>query len=689
MNRHVLGLLSSLIVLWGAACQSPEESVVVEKSRSAELSVENSAARGGAPGLEKERRQSRAKIGRVFAAKTRGRTIAVGVPVAITVPTSCDWISPASNWRDRKDALCGALERQPGLHRVVARIGDLDTRVADEIADAEAFDWGPRLLNRQAAPLIVGDDVYVSVKGGAYTPCSTVGPTDPCGPDLWDERAYGVRAYRWEHGSLVLKWEYYSDWTPPGVNYLSQSWEPVFQPSVSGLFIYVQEGRGQISKIDRATGLVVATISAPESTDRTYTAAPPAVGDGGVVFHTAFTISANDPYGTDASWLIRTANDGTQIVKNVNELVANQAPTCQLFFSFANPRPALPWPPAPGAQAPFFPSGSWRFAVNATPAISLNGQTVAVVARSRQCGESGSLLAVNARTLVKHWEYNLDHTEADGCGPTRNPDGSPSMYLTPDTAQPGQNTTLECRVGSTLGVAVKKGSVPGNFVNELSVSAPVSLPGDAVALGSYRNHDNERGATKVIGFNGAAYRTFNFGWNYNPAVIYSNDLINGTKLLFLDSHYDNGPYGMLTYGLYTVAPLWEKINTNHKKCLRSGSSELYDCESLPPFATPGPGQSLKRAIYNGNAVAAGVRDVVFQSSLYPFVPRQPAVTGERNVWVSGTDGVARLISGESGKELDALQIDSAMGQADVPVSLDASGRAYFVQNGNLVVVGKR
>lgn len=684
MKRLWFGLMVLMVL---GACQTPEVAdVVVQRATMAEIGAKYS----NAPDLTKARRQPKAVIGRTIVYKAVGHTIPHSVPVPIAIPTACDTISPASNWRDRKSALCPGLESKLGAYRVVARIPDLDDRVADEIADSVAFDWGPRLLNRQAAVLIVDNDVYVSVKGGNYTPCSTVPYPQPCGPDLWDERSYGVRAYQWENGFLVLKWEYWSTWTPPGVNYLTNSWEPVFQPIISGRYIYVQEGRGKISKIDRATGVVVATISAPEETERTYTAAPPAVADGGTVFHTAFTISPDDRYGTTGSWLIRTANDGTQIVKHVNDLVEYRAPTCQLPFNYANPVPAKPWPPAPGAQAPYFPSGTWRFAVNAAPAISLSGETVAVVARSRQCGESASLLAVNARTLNKHWEYNLEHTEADGCGPQRNANGSPSMFLTPDTAQPGDTTnSLECRAGSTYGVALKKGSVPGNFVNELSTSTPVSLPGDAVALATYRNHDNERGATKVVGFNGAAYRTTMFGWNTNPAVIWSDDQINGTKLVTLDSQYDNGPYGILAYGLYTATPVWERVNTNHQECIRNGTSELYDCQQLTPYPGPGPGQSLKRVLYNGNTTAHLVRDVPFQSSLFPFISRQPAVTAERNVWVSGTDGVARLLDGNTGKQLASVAIDSAMGQADVPVSLGPDDKAYFMQNGQLVVVGKR
>jgi len=640
-----------------------------------------------AAGEDKVLRPSRAKLGRAHVQKVRGRTASPGVPVAITVPMACDWISPSSNWRDRKDALCGALELQPGAHRIAARISGLDTRVADEVADADAFGWGPRLLTRQGAPLIVGADVYVTYKGGNYTPCSTVGPTDPCGPDLWDERVYGVRAYRWVSGQLALQWEYASDWTPPGVNILSQSWEPVFQPVISGLFIYVQEGRGQISRIDRAAGLVVETISSPETTDLTFVAAPPAVADGGTVFFTSMTLNAADPYTADSSWLIRHARNGDRIVKSVNDLVSNRPATCQLTFAFASPRPALPWPPGPGAQAPSFPTGAFRFAVNATPAISLNGQSVAVVARSRQCGDTASMLSVNSVTLDKHWEYSLEHTEADGCGPKRNQDGTPSQYLTPDTATASETgNSLDCRVGSTVGVALKRGGIPGNFVNELSTSAPVSMIGDMVALGTYSNHDNERGHVKVIGFNGVPHRTFNFGWNYNPAVIHDENF--QSRLVLIDGHYDNGPYSVATYGVFAQFPVWEHVQTSNRECIRSGGTgDLYDCQQLPPYTAPSAGQSLKRLMFFG--ANPSVRDVEFSPSYFPFVPRQPAVTADRNVWVSGTDGVARLLDGHSGKQIAEVQVDSALNQADVPMSLDSAGKLYLMQNGQLVVVGKR
>jgi hypothetical protein len=636
------------------------------------------------------KRESRAQLGRPRAAKVRGRTKGPVTPVAITAPTACDWTSPASGWADR--VACGSLERRSGPHKLIegGHIVGLDRRVADQVADADAFGWGPRKLARDAGALIVGDQVIVSYKGNEantdYTPCSTVGPTDPCGPDLWDERVYGLRAYAWGGDRrLTLVWEYATDWTPPGINVLSQSWEPVFQPVIAGNFVYVQEGRGQISKIDRSTGLAVATYTSPQSTDLTYVMAPPAVAPDGTVYFTSSTLNAADPYTADGSWLTKVSPDGSKLVKNVNDVVADRPAQCRLFFSLSSPRPALPWPPAPGALAPSFNSGAWRFPVNATPAISLDGTKVTVVARARQCQDANAVVQLRTADLTKVWENNLRGWLDMGCGPQRSPSNQPTHYLTPDTAlatDTGNN--LDCRVGSTLGVDRKTGDVVGGGVNELSVSTPVAMPGGYTALGSYTNYNNEQGTTWIFAPDGTVYQTLNFGWNHNATALHNPADLDDVRVVVLDSHYDNGPFAVIANGLVSTLHRWAYTNTNNKICELSG--DIVDCVVGTPPSAPGPGQSLKRVwkLINGYRL----RDVPFVGGLFPLVPRAPVATGERNVWVTGTDGVVRLLDGRSGFELDAVQVASALSQSDVPMSLDARGQLYVVQNGELIVVGK-
>lgn len=681
MNSRFLSLLLCMVV---AACSGDRHATT--DTRMADVQV-NETARPHllGDGSARKERASRAQMSKP-STKARGLTRVLNVPVAITTPTACDWTGPSSAWKDR--SACGSQETAAGKHKVIpgGRILDLDTRVIDEVNDADAFGWGPRLLTRQGQPLIVGDDVYVTWKGGNYTPCDTVGPVDPCGPDLWDERIYGVRAYRWGGDNrLTLQWEHASTWVPPGINVLSQSWEPVFQPVIAGNYIYVPEGHGQIGKIDRATGITVATLTSPEATSLTYVAGPPAVTPEGVVYFTSFTLNSADPYTADNSWITRVAADGTKIVKNVNQVALNQPLRCRLFFSLASPRPAFPWPPAPGALAPTFLTGAYRFPVNATPAVSLDGTRVTVVARGRQCADASAVVQLEASTLNRVWETDLTGWLDTGCGPLRSPSNQPTHYLTPDTA-PASDTSnnLDCRVGSTLGVDRLTGAVINGSVNELSVSTPIALPNGWIALGSYTNYNNEQGTTWIFDRNGAKWQTHNFGWNYQPAVIHSPADFDATKIVMIDNHYDNGPYSIIGHGLVDTLPKWAYTNTNDKSCTRSG--DIYDCVVTPRPTAPGPGQVLKRVwkIINGYRT----QDVSFVGSTHVMVPRSPLVTPAKNVWVSGSDGVARLLSGSTGALLDAVQVDSWLNQNDIPMSLDARGRVYIMQNAQLVVVGK-
>src|SRR5262249_15052656 len=117
------------------------------------------------------------------------------------------------------------------------------------------------LLAHYAAPIIAGDDLYLEVKSGQYISCSPpgsgrLGASSNCGPNAWGSQTWNVKRFHWENGSLVEKWTFASSWKPVPAG-LASGWEPVFQPVVSGPYVYVPGLGGSVDKLDGQEGKVL------------------------------------------------------------------------------------------------------------------------------------------------------------------------------------------------------------------------------------------------------------------------------------------------------------------------------------------------------------------------------------------------------------------------------------------------
>jgi outer membrane protein assembly factor BamB len=651
IRRSWLGLLC----LAGVACQDDAATKAAARPSSATATP------------KREGRQATPRNASKIGTRQSLLTAAPVAPVAITTPTACDTTSGYGP-TDRRG--CPEITTRP---RVIERIGDLDPFVADEVADADAFGWGPTLLARSSTPLIVGDDVYLQKKFGPYTPCSTVGPTDPCGSDLWDEQTWGVAAYRWVGSDLVKQWERTTSWHPVGGAGLSQQWEPLFQPVIVGDYIYLPEGNGRISKISRATGQQLALIGSPLDGGTgdidTHVSSALSADRNGNVFYTviALTPGQHPTANPRESWLVKVAPSDVMSSATIQSITTVD-PLCALPFRFTTPPTPLPWPPAPGAIGPIFSCGKMRPAVNVAPVPSADGSRVYVLARTRQSADHVWLDAVDPASLRMIWSVSLRDKLNDDCG-----------VLRPATALPGENTSASCRVGSTVGVDQQTGTQPGGRALDLSASTPVELPDGAIAIGTYSVYDNERGHTFVLERDGSFRWAFNFGWVQTPGIIHVGNA-GRYGIVQANSHYLDGPY--FTQALTDDGQtMWQAANTTTESCTRDG--DLVTCVPVEP-AEPTPQNKLDCFSRPGGVTEC---KKVEGAGTFDFIARTPVVTGKGHVWTSGSDGNAYRLSAMTGEVIDKIFVDSTLSSDDMPLSADRKGRIYLIQNGNLAVLG--
>jgi hypothetical protein len=381
-----------------------------------------------------------------------------------------------------------------------------DPFVAQEQAEA-----GGPLLEHYQVPLIDGGTTFVEYKTGVYTPCNPPGShvPYPCGPDAWNWEIWNERAFTWQNGSFVEKWNFQSDWKPEpnsnvndagisfGVGLLG--WEPVFHAAVSAGHVFVPGASGSVYELNEADGSVAAHFSPFGSDPNTYVSGPLTADANGNVFYNAMSLDPTLPWLKDVrgGWLVKIAPDGTTQLVEYEKLVPEAKLVC-IAVLFC---------------------GSQRGAINVAPAISPDGKTLYAISRSHILAYATYMVAVNVSDLSRKWDVQLVNLV-------------------------GPNTT--------------------NFALDEASSTPAVAPDGSIFFGAVSFATSGQGDLLHFSSDGTFLNFFNFGWDETPAI-FSHD---GTySVVIKNNHYVTlGPY-YITQLDSNLIPEWsfenKTIDANH------------------------------------------------------------------------------------------------------------------------------
>src|SRR5438034_2647528 len=268
----------------------------------------------------------------------------------------------------------------------------LDRTVVDLVYDPfvaqEQAEQGGDLLTHYQAPLTEDNAVFMAFQTGTWLPCdppeSWVDPAVHCGPNAWETKIWNEKRLEWEHGTLLERWNFASDWKPEpngGAAGLG-GWEPVFHPILGNLFfVYVPGASGTMCKVNKFTGDMIKRINPFDGMDpHTFVSGMPVADNRGNMYYNVIQLAAApNPWSVDVveAWLIK-VDFFDQVSKvRYRDLIPDAPTMCLGSFSPA----LLPWPPAPDAQPALIPCGAQRPGVNVGPAIARDG-TIYTLSRS-------------------------------------------------------------------------------------------------------------------------------------------------------------------------------------------------------------------------------------------------------------------------------------------------------------------
>jgi outer membrane protein assembly factor BamB len=525
----------------------------------------------------------------------------------------------------------------------------------DQLAAAEIAGQQSLTLHYQA-PLLRGDDVWMELRTGTFTPLA------PDASNLathWNTQVFGEERLAMEDGQLVERWSFQSDWKPEPQN-LAQ-FEPVFHAVLAASSIYVPGLGGTVFQLDAMSGRVRSRIDPFGSAidPSIYVAGPISADDRGNLYYNALQLSS--PTTSSGSWLVRIDRHGRTSMVSFGDLVPNAPTVCLGTFSITQ----LPWPPSPAAFPPSLPCGIQRAALNVAPAIAPDG-TIYTVSKADRSPEYGFVVAVN-RDLTPRWAASLRGHLDDGCGVL--------LPIAP-TAAPAADA---CRNGTTVGVDPLTNQPPAGEVTDASSSSPVVMPDGSVLYGAFGRF-NGRGHLMKFGRDGAFQAAFDFGWDSTPAVW--QDRRGGEHVVLKDNHYDlpycprsrtlavarivcvptapePGPF-FITQLDVSLQPEWQFQNTNDQLCQRQPDGTV-SCTTVPPGG-------FERCV---NA---------------------PAVDQRGTVYATSEDGsLYRIEQGHSGvftQPDGKLFLSGALGAAYTPLAIGEDGQIVTQDLGQLFVVGR-
>lgn len=563
-------------------------------------------------------------VGRAFGIILGLAGVLVGQPAALAASVAA-W----PQWGQNPQHTGQAVAAGQSLNRILADF------VSDPFVPQEQAANDGDLLAHYQAPLVDGNDVYMEVESGTYSPTN------------WNTRTWSEAKLSWNNGSLVTAWSYASDWKPAPQQVAA--WEPVFHAALAGTYVYVPGFAGTVWQLNKADGSVAARIVPFPDLDRnTFVAGPLTVdATGNILFNAIrFNPAHPDSQDIDGAWLVR-IRAGTNAVTMVSyaALVPGAPTTCLGAFSASQ----LPWPPSPDAVPPSLSCGSQRPGLNVAPAVAPDG-TIYSVSRAHFLSRYSYIVAINP-DLTPKWATSLRGLVQDGCNDGTRP-----------SVMPRNGTPGGCRDGAPAGVDPAQNTPPGMRVIDQSSSSPTVMPDGSVLYGAYTRYNFARGHLVKLSSTGTYLGSYDFGWDTTPAVTTTGAIV------IKDNYYDVGSYcNSATFcpvapeGPYYITKLsstlgvsWRFQNTNTESCHRNADGTV-SCVSDHP---------------NG----------------FEWCINAPAIDTNGVVYANSEDGNLYAINPD-GSLKQRLFLNLAIGAAYTPLAIGSDGKIYTENDGHMFVVG--
>jgi hypothetical protein len=521
-----------------------------------------------------------------------------------------------------------------------AKLSDdvFDPFVSKEIAESGA------LLMHYQVPLVNGSNVFMELKTGKYISCDPPGSGQPfpCGPDAWNNEIWNEVGLRWKNGKLNPVWKFRSDWVPPPnsgsspANVTLQGWEPLFQPLLSGSYVYVPGAGGTLYKVNQSNGKVVSHIDPFGSVDPSkFVAGGLSADSSGNIYYNVMQVDLAWPWESNVqnAWLVAVAsNDSTRTV-TYSSLLPGAPTECLATFG-GQP---YPWPPYQNAMPGKRQCGSQRSALNLAPAVSADGSTIYTVSRGHFWPRSAYLIAVNASNLSLQWSTSLQDLLDDGCNVLLPPDG-----------QPGG-----CSIYGATGVDPTQNGLGGGIVNDQASASPVVAPDGSILLGVNGAYNYGRGHLLKFSPQGQFLASYDFGWDSTPSVYPQG---NRYSVILKDNHYNNGSY--------CNDPTW---------CPKAPPGPYYvtqldsDLNIEWQFQDPTVGHNHPDG--------------------YEWCVNDAVVDANGTVYATDEDGYLYVIP-QGGTGAQQLFLERSLDAGYTPVSMGGDGIIYAQNAGHLIAVGK-
>jgi outer membrane protein assembly factor BamB len=427
----------------------------------------------------------------------------VSIPIAAVLLLATNW---PQFGHDPAHTGAAAVAGQP-MRAVIASV------VLDPFVSLEEAAADNELLIHYATPIVDGDDVFIAVKSGTYT------------PNDWSTEQWGVEALRWQGNRLVHRWTTMSGWRPaPNASAgMGPVFEPVFQPVLANGSIYMPDRTVNLIRVNKDTGAILDFPGAlpTQFIPGAYITSPLVADSAGNIYYNVMVFGA-DPWRDDINdaWVTKIATDGNWTSVRYNTMVAGApkpSDVCRGSFSDAD----LPWPPSPNAVPPNTPCGSQRPGLNVAPAIAPDG-TVYTVSRAHLNSRYAFVVALNPDLTTK-WSRSLRDRFNDGCNVTLPQNGAPGG----------------CRTGAFTGVDPSDNTMGAGRVIDDSSSSPLIAPDGSVFYGAYTRYNYSQGHLMHFSASGDFLGSYPFGWDITPGI-YAHD--NSYSVITKENHYPARTY---------------------------------------------------------------------------------------------------------------------------------------------------